>query len=294
MNFSPEILSLIASNLDQRADLCTLSCVSKPFRIAAERILYNTLVMANRAQTLVLCELLASQSRLASLVIALTISYDDYEEYADNEDLAGQISHYWETIHFALLKTTRLRFLNIYLESSGPPHLAWILNDCTFQLSALHCELAWSSELIAFLSSQTNLFDLYIADFDEKLMQIETLAADILDDYLLPRLSVLECTFVEAVAFFSSGRPLTHVKTCFSRTSPEEKQAEMALLITSLSRVTRPLRSLNIPDATYAEGYSQSLLSHIVSRLSIAQLRYLGPFVFPSNGKEVRQCCLLA
>jgi len=293
MELSPEIYSLIITHVGNRTDICTLAQVSRAFQAAAERALYNTLLMTEPMQTEALCARLASRPRLALLVAALTISPNSEEHSEEHSDSDHDMSeplppNYWELIHRALLRTTRLRYLGIHLEASGALDVAWVLRDCTFQLYTFHCDLAWNNDLVTFLGSQLALFDLHISDFNEDTPANDSISAlPLQSGHALPRLVTLECTFIEAVALFAPGRPLHRVKTCFSRSEIAEKRAEMALLVSSLRLATASLHSLNVPDSTYSAIFSLDLLSHIVQSFQPgSQLRYVGPFVLPVDGRE--------
>jgi len=61
----------------------------------------------------------------------------------------------------------------------------------------------------------------------------------------------------------------------------------MALLFSNLKLSTRPLRSLDIADATYSETFSMELLSCIVrTSTTTSELRYVGTLVLPIMGQE--------
>jgi hypothetical protein len=290
MKLSLEIYSLIVANVGNHADICTLTRVSKAFQAAAERALYNTLLMAEPAHTMTLCGILARQPRVASLVIALTISTDEGSVDSDSDESPFLPSGYWELVHRALRRTNHLRFLNIHLESGDSSASAWILLDCTFQLRSFHCDLTWDVDLVSFLSLQSNLSDLHVSDFDGDIPNnVSISSASHRRPHSLPRLAVLECTFIDAVALLAPGRPLTHVKTCFSRTYPTEKRAELATLASSLQLSTTSLRSLNVPDSTYDASHSIEVLARLVQSLQPdPHLAYLGPLVLPVDGSEVR------
>jgi len=289
MELSLEICSIIVSRLGSRRDISSLARVSKTFQIAAERSLYNTLIMADMEQTSHLCRLLARQPRLSSLVVALTISLDEGSDASDSEPSQLPVG-YWEDVHRALLATRRLRYLDIYIDSGYGQDLAWILHDCTFQLRSLHSDMAWDSNLATFLANQSNLSQLHISDFDARILDNEVFEyGEVSHAHSLPRLSVLECTFIEAVSLLTPGRPVTHIKTCFSANELEGKRAEIAALTSSIERTTAPLRSLNIPDSSYDDRLSLEILSSIVKSLQPDPLlQYIGPLTLPVDGRMVR------
>lgn len=105
----------------------------------------------------------------------------------------------------------------------------------------------------------------------------------------LPNLSTLECTFTEAAGGLVPGRPVTHLKNCFSRSQLAEKREELSFLFSKLKQSTRPLRSLDIADSSYNESFSMELLAIIVATpQTSSDLRYLGTLVLPIGGREVR------
>ncbi|KAG6846451.1 hypothetical protein H0H93_013890 [Arthromyces matolae] len=84
------------------------------------------------------------------------------------------------------------------------------------------------------------------------------------------------------------GRPISHLKTCFSRSEITEKREEMALLFSKIKSSTRPLRSLDIADSKYSETFSMELLDCIVHHTATSsELRYIGTLVLPIMGKEL-------
>ncbi|KAI0292666.1 hypothetical protein B0F90DRAFT_1811921 [Multifurca ochricompacta] len=295
MEFPLEVYSLIARHVERPTDLRTLCLVSKGSRRAAERALYRKLDVRELSTTTMLCRILAEQPRLSQLVISLTISL--------NEELRGDSgtnfkeqkiltplsdSDYWTSVSKALQKTTRLRSLRIYVDNGIPSKHAWILSGCSFQLHTFHCDLAWDAHLIFFLSEQRKLFDLRISDFNEENPENVSISTHSLRQArTLPSLSILDCTFTEAVGVFVPGRPVTHVKTCFSSSNPEAKRVELALLLADLRLSTQPLRSLTVADEAYTTAFSLELLSSLVKAFGLSpQLRYVGPLALPVDGRE--------
>ncbi|KAG6829434.1 hypothetical protein H0H87_011418 [Tephrocybe sp. NHM501043] len=247
-----------------------------------------------------LCTTLGGQPRLSILVDALTIYISDEGDDSD-DDSQHEFEYtaetpplpdgYWPAISNALQKTSRLRYLNIHINTNTDKAMAWILKNTTFHLRRFHCDFDWDHHLVAFLNAQVDLDDLYIIDYNESSSTTPTnnerpLSLS-LDAHSLPNLTTLECTFSEAAIAIVPGRPITHLKTCFSRSELSEKQEEMALLFSKIKRSTRPLRSLDIADSTYSESFSMELLSSIVNaRATTSDLRYIGTLVLPIMGKE--------
>lgn len=298
-----EICRGIVSEVGSRSDLATLCQVSKGFRAFAERALYNTLYMRNVQETLLLCNTLSNTPRIALLVDALTIYATAGEEVvtedSDSEE-EEESSHelpdgYWSSVARALEQTTNLRYLNMHITNSASANVAWTLDNCTFQLKGFHCDLNWDNHLVSFLNKQTKLNDLYLLDYidlgDPSTSAAQALATESLTSLhpsAFPDLSTLECTFSEAAAVITPSRPITRLKTCFSRTQLPEKRAEMTLLLSKIRQSTRPIRSLDLADSKYTTSFSMELLSSIVnSRATSSELRYLGTLVLPISGREV-------
>ncbi|KAG6853471.1 hypothetical protein C0991_004145 [Blastosporella zonata] len=256
--------------------------------------------MRDIRDTISLCTTLAGQPRLSALVDALTIYISDNENDSDDdsEDEVERSAEppslpddYWPAISDALQKTSRLRYLNIHINSNTDKAVAWILKNCTFRLRRFHCDLDWDHHLVTFLNAQVDLDDLYIIDYNDSNsatpMSNELLPSLFLDAHALPNLTTLECTFSEAAIVIVPGRPITHLKTCFSRSEPSEKREEMDLLFAKIKLSTRPLRSLDIADSTYSESFSMDLLFRIVhTRATTSELRYIGTLVLPIMGNE--------
>lgn len=297
MELSLEAYRNVVRNIGNRTDIATLCRVSKGFQYVAERALYNTLYMRSPHDAISLCETLAGQPRLSSLVDALTINLaDDEDESEDEEGEEEEPSHlpeeYWSSIARALECTTRLRYLNIHINTNSVTSTAWILKNCTFHLRSFHCDLDWDHHLVTFLNMQSDLDDLYLIDYKENNSDVSPTVASApsisLDTHSLPKLSTLECTFAEAAIALVPGRPITHLKTCFSRSDLQEKRAEKSLLFAKINLSTRPLRSLDIADSSYSEKFSTELLTTIASTpRTNTDLRYLGTLVLPIGGKEV-------
>jgi hypothetical protein len=155
------------------------------------------------------------------------------------------------------------------------------LRDTTFSLRSFHCDLAWDADLAGFLERQPLLVDLYIGDFGAP----RTLAAS-----ALPVLAVLECTFTDAVAALVPGRPVTHVKTCLSAPSPAGKAKELEALGVALAQSTRPLRSVDVADATYHPPDGARALGALLAGAGpaiLSSLRYVGTLALPVDGEHV-------
>ena len=295
MKLPPEVLLNIAQHLERRADLCALCLVSRAFRTAAERVLYRSLDTNEPSNTIMLCRILAEQPRLSRLVTALAI-YLDEEGQSDNrrnpqeQEPSSSLSHYyWTSISRALRNTRSLRSLRVHLNGGISINYAWILEGCSFQLHMFHCDLAWDVHLISFLITQRELTDLHISDFDGNIPENLSINAHSLRQaHTLPRLSILDCTFTEAVGLFVPGRPMTHVKTCFSSSNRESRRVELALLFADLRLSTQSIYSLTVADDSYTSTFSLELLSSLVKAFGpTPQLKYLGPLALPVDGSEV-------
>jgi hypothetical protein len=302
MELTLEAYRSIVKYVESRADIATLCRVSRGFRRVAERALYNTLFMRNDEGTTLLCRTFATSSRLAVHVDALTIYLldddddDDSSSDDDNSDTQGESPQTrtmdWVAIACALQRTTQLRYFNVHI-SSSITSIAWILDGCTFQLQKFHCDFAWDHKLVEFLDTQMELEDLYILDYsDHKDTTVEPIH---LRAHALHKLSMLECTFSEAAMALVPGRPITHLKTCFSRTETTAKREEMCDLLLKVALSTRALRSIDIADASYTETFSLEFLSAISDMGSaVTELQHLGTLVLPVEGRKVSSIYLRA
>jgi hypothetical protein len=271
-----------------------LCLVSKGFRTAAERVLYRKLDVSEPSNTIVLCRVLAEQPRLSRLVTSLTIYLNEEGQVGDRRNPQEQrpsssLSHYWTSISSALRNTARLRSLRVHLNGGIPTNYARILDGCGFQLRTFHCDFTWDEHLVTFLITQRELYDLHISDFDEDIPENVSISTHSLRQaHTLPRLSILDCTFTEAVSVLVPGRPVTHVKTCFSSSNRETRRVELALLLADLRLSTQPIHSLTVADEAYTASFSLELLSSLVRAFGpTPQLRYLGPLALPVDGGEV-------
>lgn len=229
----------------------------------------------------------------------------------------------WPAISNALKKMSRLRHLSIVIDGSfSSPYsgrLAWILADCPFRLKSFHSDMRWDENLVRFLNVQDEIEDLYIGDYDEgeegpgeveestgldEKTPVTTRPSGpvgprashnsllTLSPTALPHLYTLECTFSEAAIAIVPGRPVSRLKTCFSRTDPEGKRAEMKVLFEGLGKALVPAKNrssarggraaqaqegltggggrggwyaLDIADAEYEEGFARDLLRAVVN-----------------------------
>ncbi|KAI5120456.1 hypothetical protein M0805_008503 [Coniferiporia weirii] len=310
MELSREAYQLIIQNVGSRSDLYALTRVSKAFQRAAERALYNTLLMRNPTTTIILCNTLAANARLAILVDALTVFASPAapvgEDEGEEEDGNGGSSEpermgdsslpggFWDALAAALRQTNRLRFLNIHVD--GDASNAWVLRGCAFRLRSFHCDLAWDADLVEFLDMQDQMRDLYLADYaapsqptpqpeagrehePQPQPQPQAVPATTLRAGSLSVLSTLECSFIEAVTALAPGRPVVRVKTCFSREDTPGKTAELRQLGASLRHASARVCSLDLADSSYTEEFSLAVLALLVPRLT--ELRYLGTLVLP-------------
>ncbi|KAH7872380.1 uncharacterized protein C8R40DRAFT_1071860 [Lentinula edodes] len=225
----------------------------------------------------------------------------------------------WPAISDALKKMSRLRHLSIVIDGSfSSPYsgrLAWILTDCPFRLKSFHSDMRWDENLVRFLNVQDEIEDLYIGDYDEgeepgeveestgldEKTPVTTMSSGpvgprashnslTLSPTALPHLFTLECTFSEAAIAIVPGRPVSRLKTCFSRTDPEGKRAEMKVLFEGLGKALVPAKNrssarggravqegltggsgrggwyaLDIADAEYEENFAMDLLRAVVN-----------------------------
>ncbi|KIP07936.1 hypothetical protein PHLGIDRAFT_510813 [Phlebiopsis gigantea 11061_1 CR5-6] len=311
MELSREIHHLIVRNVTTRADLVSLTTVSKRFQHEAERALYNTLHLRGTAHIVAVCHTLGRTPRLSRLVEALSIfvalerpeaASDDEDSDADSDaeaeaeaDAAPLPVEFWDAVAAALRAVRRLRFLSIYFEQIHDTAQAWVLRGTVFQLRTFHCDFEWDVHLAAFLRTQTDAVDLCLADYrreagaagGETTTAGGTAAAAATADATMPQLAVLECTFSEAAADLVPDRPVARVKTCFSRSDADEKRAELALLLAQLQRSRTPLRALDLGDEAYDEDFTLLLLRSMGGPSSrFSELRYLGTLVLPVDGTK--------
>ena len=177
MELSQEAHHLIVRHVGTRRDLLTLCTVSKRFQKEAERALYDTLHLRGYEPTMKMCRLLASTPRLSAVVDALSIFVTDNDDDSDSESDDSESSEesekenvsvprgYWEAVAAALRQMAKLRFLSIYFDHIDDTAQAWVLGCCTFQLRTFHCDFEWDAHLCAFLDTQSDLSDLFLADF---------------------------------------------------------------------------------------------------------------------------------
>lgn len=291
-----ETCHLIVQNVSSRRDICSLSRVCRSFRVAAERVLYNTLYLSGSRNTMKLCETLAKQSCVSVYVEALTISRTDEEDKRGGE--VALSTDYWNAIADVLCATTRLRHLTIHLEDVAGFEHAWILDECKFKLRTFHCDLDWDSSLARFLEMQTELVDLYLLDFPhpdscpslDASSDSSTLSSqlDISPDSL-PALSVVECPTTDAVETLVPRRPITRIKTSLSSSTPEGKREEMDRLFTSLRLSTKNILSIDLADPSYSSELSLLLLRCCTADCRTrAELRHLAALILPVDGPEVQ------
>ncbi|KAF9235641.1 hypothetical protein BU15DRAFT_89494 [Melanogaster broomeanus] len=301
MELPLEAYHLIVRYVGHRADICTLCRVNKGFQHAAERALYNSIYASDTSETLLVCSLLAGKPRLATFVVTLTAFIGD-EDYNGSGVSTSLPDDFWHIVARALQQTTRLRFLNLHLYYGGETAQAWILDGTTFHLRRFHCDLQWDTHLVFFLNSQPDISDLYIVDYRVPEDAVHTsVPSSPLDTGALPHLSTLECTFAEAACALVPSRPVSHLKTCFSKTRLPEKRQELSLLFSKLVQATRPLYSLDIADSSYSESFSMELLAAVVKLQNQTRgLRYLGTLVLPIGGPDrlqfyglLRRLCFL-
>ncbi|KIM36542.1 hypothetical protein M413DRAFT_288553 [Hebeloma cylindrosporum] len=297
MELTFEAYRIVLKYVEGRADMAALCRVSRRFRRVAERALYDTLFMRNDDATVSLCKTLATSSRLAMHVDALTIyssddddadddSSDDDDNSENTQDESSPPSRMdWAAVAGALQRTTRLRYLNVHISSSSITSTGWVLEGCTFQLHKFHCDFAWDHQLAEFLNTQMDLEDLYLLDYRHH--RDSESAIRLAAPYAFHKLSMLECTFSEAAVALVPGRPITHLKTCFSRTESTAKREEMGELLLKVALSTRALRSVDVADASYTETFSLEFLSAIVNMGSaVTDLRHLGTLVLPVEGRK--------
>ncbi|KAJ7891813.1 hypothetical protein B0H13DRAFT_1625826 [Mycena leptocephala] len=318
MDVSLEAYRIIVRSVGRRSDIAALCGVSRAFRNAAERALYNTLTFSDEDPRL--CATLARSPRIADLVVALT---SEDEEEGDSESGASPkragsspsankrnsigggesspptLDDYWSAVAGALRNTTRLRHLTIDIADPADSANAWVLDGCAFQLRTFHCDFDWDHALRAFLTTQSELRDLSLRDYrglednvppvadPQSAAHTDTIAPQPTPSPALPALATLECTFSEAAVALIPGRPLSRLKTCFSRPDSVGKRAELVALLGALRHSTQPIGALDIADESYTESGSMELLHRIShTHATSRELRYLGTLALPVGGRK--------
>ncbi|KAH6907509.1 hypothetical protein BKA70DRAFT_1189502 [Coprinopsis sp. MPI-PUGE-AT-0042] len=303
-----EICSIIVIHVSRSETITVLCRVSKLFRRAAEVHLYRTIQTSNLQSTRTLCITLANSPRLALLLESLTIvpveggSPQPSVRGQGNEGGAGGLpEEYWLWMKKALANTQRLKYLEIDSQIGPSTACAWIYpkGEGVLQLRILRCDFDWDQDLIAFLNSQSELEDLYILDFKSPpstpstitpanpASQTTNIRETTIHDSAMGSLAVLECTFSEAANILVPGRPITHLKTCFSTISLPEKRQEMEALLKSVELSKRSLRALDIADSSYDQDFSMELLQRVAhGERTRFELRYLGTLVLPVEGNS--------
>ncbi|TFK22947.1 hypothetical protein FA15DRAFT_621788 [Coprinopsis marcescibilis] len=303
MDLTLEAYSNIVEYVGRRSDIAALCRVSKPLRRAAEKRLYKTIYLEDTHDTRSLCVTLANSPRLASLVESFTLSPLEYDESDDEDDIGpGDVEElpegYWSWISKALKNMRGLKHLDIHSQNGPTSACAWIYpKGQVFLLHTLYCDFDWDNDLAEFINSQDALEDLYILDFktsntppidatDTNPATERTIYTTV-NDSAMPKLTILECTFSEAADTIVPHRPITRLKTCFSRTEPAAKGEELARLCRNISRSTEPFQSLDIADSSYSEAFSMELLRAVVeTKATNTDLRYVGTLVLPIHGQE--------
>ena len=301
-----EARQLIVQYSGSRGDVCTLARVCKDFQVVAERSLYSSLYLSGTGATMSVCNILASQPRVAAYVETLTIVGRDDESVIEEEVLSHFSEAYWRSVGAGIRSTHRLSRLTIQVDFIGNSHHAWILDGCQFKLRSFHCDLAWDDHLVDFLNGQDELEDLYLLDFPYPADAEQTTSTEprpplspppppvrrvvspVPRAGSLPKLSVLECPTTDAVSALVPGRPITRVKTCFATSDVEKKRRELTTLFVNLGLSTQPLLSLDLGDSSYNADCSLNLLRHCVSvDRTMDNVRYLGTLALPIDGREV-------
>jgi len=317
MTLSMEARHLIVQHAGSRGDICALARVCKNFQLVAERALYNTLYLSGIDTTISICNILASQPRVAGYVEALTIAVRSDETTGEEEVSPHFPEEYWRSVGAGLRSAHRLLHLTVQVDFIGNSDHAWVLDGCQFRLRTFHCDLVWDDHLVSFLNDQDELEDLYILDFpypadvDSQATPaepapplspppppVQRVVSPVPRAGSLPKLSILECPTTDAVSVLVPSRPITRVKTCFATSDVEKKRRELTALFVNLRLSTRPLLSLDLGDSSYSAEYSLNFLRHCVSgNRTMDNVRYLGTLALPVDGREVRipsaACCSL-
>lgn len=307
MALSMEARHLIVQYAWSRKDICTLARVCKNFQVVAERSLYNTISLSGTDATMSICNVLASQPRVAAYVENLTIAVRDDETTSEEEVSSHPPEEYWRSVGAGLRSVHRLLHLAVQVDFIGHSTHSWILDGCQFKLRTFHCDLAWDDHLVNFLNDQNELEDLYILDFpypadvDTQVTHAEPqrplspppppvrrVVSPVPRVGSLPKLSILECPTTDAVSVLVPRRPITRVKTCFMTSDIEKKRRELTTLFVNLRLSTRPLLSLDLGDSSYNADCSLNFLRHCISsNRTMDNVRYLGTLALPVDGREV-------
>jgi hypothetical protein len=131
-----------------RAHLTAVLRTSSAYCRAAQRVLYRHLSLNSSARTGSCIFTLASNHHVASYVRSFTISFDPFA------------SHLYQTLSDALVNTSELTTLDIFIDQSA----SWVLsNDTTYpHLQRFACSFNLDSHLVAFINKSTSITELMI------------------------------------------------------------------------------------------------------------------------------------
>ncbi|KAI0671241.1 hypothetical protein C8Q78DRAFT_974565 [Trametes maxima] len=261
----PEVASVIASYAAPR-DLFMLCLTSKAFQRAAERRIYENMMLRDAHSAFVACHALITGDTLRGSYVKRLVLYQDPRRVTGQNNLSRAPLAFWEVVRLALTKTVNLESLTIF--DPNVMH-SWVL-DCKefrFQLREGNFRLPWDAPMVAFLQTQPKLLTLTVSDAREAgpLYSILPTALPILDTFSGPLLAVAELF----------GSPLRRIQMA----ADEETAPLIPTIVEDLAKKKKTLRNLCVL------GLPEAIVLETVQLVSTAvfspQLRYLGILPLP-------------
>lgn len=257
LSLSPEICKRIVQNAYYWQDVLALCLTCKAFQKDAEVKLYSQLHFVDPRQTVLACNTLVSNERLA-----LHVRYFLFNQPNDRPRPTDLGREFWSLVQKALIAMFNLEVLILYDKcfSNG-----WVLDHPGIQFKLKEAKLwfAWDAALTAFLDRQTTLQSLQFVDALEDINHQIAPGA-------LPCLRIFDGTLMAARQLLSC--PLVRLQVIVD-TDPNPA----IVLLQQLGHLRKTLTSLNLLEVP--EECSTRFLGTI--SVALPDLKHIGIFPYP-------------
>ncbi|THU98562.1 hypothetical protein K435DRAFT_660764 [Dendrothele bispora CBS 962.96] len=205
-----EIVHLIFSSVESKADLLNSALSSKALHSMATSVLYRSLNLKTSRESIPCLRTLSRNLRLSTLVRSFEIHWTWTTPTANLHQL----------VHRVLRQMTALVSLSIEVHPNFHP---WNLQNCTFSLDRFSSSFRCDSSLVEFLERQPNIEDLTLRGFNSDPSDFSFNSSSFnlnpnptpfpISSTALPKLSRLRAIHAgpDTVLRLIDGRPLTQV-----------------------------------------------------------------------------------
>jgi hypothetical protein len=288
MNKLPhELYRPVFEAVRRKRDLCVLARCSRAMQPEAERLIYRSLVASTDRDIRGAYDRICAMPRVRQYVERLRIDFERPSETGDGTTF--QV--FFRPLSYMLEVLENLLHLAItvpYGTRTDQPHCGNLFDGCKFRLDSLRSPFALDQQMMAFLSRQSTIRELWMDRATLHMVQLPV-------ELLLPRLVVLRAPSGIMASTVFTNRSVTHLnlQQTFTATAETAIWSVIALRIKYMDE-SLPLM---VPNVQIITGVSLSSCKPVCYRfictdLIIELICLKGPTWATVTGLVIVPCCL--